>query len=86
MEVTREIVARRLEAYLQHRLTLAELVDWAEGIMMEGEIESGHHAVVRDALARLGLADVRAFGLNWEDCEELLERLGYKARVEVSTT
>ncbi len=38
---------------------------------------------IRDVVARLGLADVRAFGLTWEDCEQFLESLGYSARVEV---
>lgn len=33
----------------------------------------------------VGVADVRAFGLTWEDCEALLGQLGYKARVEIST-
>jgi hypothetical protein len=26
---------------------------------------------------------VRAFGLTWEDCEQLLRQLGYSARVEI---
>jgi hypothetical protein len=34
-------------------------------------------------ISRLGVADVRAFGLAWEDCEDLLKKLGYAARVEV---
>lgn len=34
-------------------------------------------------MARLGLADVRAFGLTWEDCEQVLRELGYGARVEI---
>jgi hypothetical protein len=34
-------------------------------------------------IARLGVADVRAFGLAWEDCEELLRKLGFSTRVEV---
>jgi hypothetical protein len=29
------------------------------------------------------VADVRAFGLTWEDCENHLDRLGYCTRVEV---
>ena len=37
-----------------------------------------------NVVRRLGLADVRAFGLAWDDCEQLLARLGYKAKVEVS--
>ncbi len=40
-------------------------------------------AALRFVVSRLGLADVRAFGLTWDDCEELLERLGYRARVEI---
>jgi hypothetical protein len=27
---------------------------------------------------------VRNFGLTWEDCEQLLKRLGYVARVDIS--
>jgi hypothetical protein len=34
-------------------------------------------------IARLGVADVRAFGLAWDDCEELLHKLGFSPRVEV---
>lgn len=29
------------------------------------------------------VADVRAFGLTWADCEELLGRLGFAARVDI---
>jgi hypothetical protein len=36
-------------------------------------------------VARLGVADVRAFGLTWEDCEELLAQLGFSARIEIIT-
>ena len=36
-----------------------------------------------EVVSRLGVADVRAFGLTWEDCENLLGRLGYRTRVEV---
>ena len=38
---------------------------------------------LRYVISRLGVADVRAFGLTWEDCENLIERLGCRARVEV---
>ncbi len=82
MRVTRQIVADRLAAYLRDQISLGELVDWAEEQVMEGEFES---ATVRDAVARLGLADVRAFGLTWEDCQRLLRDLGFAARVEIGT-
>jgi hypothetical protein len=37
---------------------------------MEGDIQGEDPDVVRDILARLGLADVKAFGLLREDCNE----------------
>lgn len=39
---------------------------------------------LRDIVARIGFADVRAFGLTWEDCETFLNRLGYRAQGHVS--
>jgi hypothetical protein len=39
--------------------------------------------VLSSVIARLGVADVRAFGLAWEDCEALLRELGFSPRVEV---
>jgi len=83
MRITREEVAGKLRDYLQHRISLNELVDWAERAMMEGEFEEEHLEELREIVGRLGLADVRAFGLTWEDCEEFLRRLGYEVRVEV---
>jgi hypothetical protein len=38
---------------------------------------------IRDIASRLGLADVREFGLTWEDCESYLSRLGYQTKVDV---
>jgi hypothetical protein len=38
---------------------------------------------IRDVTARLGLSDVREFGLTWEDCEAYLAGLGYRASVDI---
>ncbi len=81
--VTRETVAEKLAAYLHHDLSLADLVSWAETALMDGEFDPAHFATIRDVVARLGVADVRAFGLAWEDCEQLLARLGYSAQVSI---
>ena len=82
--ITRHNVAVKLTDYLHHRLKLEELVDWAEQTMMDGELDPNHFEALRDIVSRLGLADVREFGLTWEDCEEFLLRLGYQVRIEVS--
>ena len=85
-EITRQMVADKLAAYLRHDLSRGQLVAWAESAMMDGEFEREHFADVRDVVARLGVVDVRAFGLTWEDCEQLLGRLGYTARVNIVAT
>ena len=85
MLITKKIVADKIAAYLHHDITLAQLVDWAERAMMEDEFEENGLPAIRSAISRLGVADVRAFGLTWEDCEELLRQLGFSARVSIVT-
>ena len=81
--ITKQTVADKFAAYLHHEITLAELVDWAELAMMDGELVEQETEKIAKVIARLGLADVRNFGLIWEDCESLLHELGYTPRVEV---
>lgn len=83
MIITKQTAASQIAAYLHHEITQAQLVEWAEQGMMEGEFAEGDMEALRGVISRLGLADVRAFGLTWEDCESLLDQLGYAARVEV---
>jgi hypothetical protein len=64
-------------------MALAELVDWAENVLMEGEFAEDEAATLSAVVARLGVADVRAFGLTWADCEQLLGQLGFSARVDI---
>ena len=86
MTITRKTVADKLAAYLHHRISLPQLVDWAETAVMDGDFGAEHVECIRSVVARLGLADVRAFGLTWEDCEQFLSGLGYSAHVEVVAT
>ena len=84
--ITRQMVAEKLAAYFRHDLSLADLVAWAEAAMMDGEFEPHHLTAIRDVVGRLGVADVRAFGLTWDDCEQLLKQLGYAAHVQIMAT
>jgi hypothetical protein len=81
--ITTETVAGKLTAYPHHELDLAELVDWAEDAMMEGEFEPKRQDAIRDVVSRLGLADVKSFALTWDDCEHFLTQMGYEVRIEV---
>jgi hypothetical protein len=83
MKVTRKTVAEQLIAYLHGSLSQSELVDWAENTLMEANFEERDVDLLADIVGRLGLADVAEFGLRWEDCENFLRKLGYRARVEV---
>ena len=85
MTITKQTVADRIAAYLRHEITQAELVDWAENALMEGEFVEDDAATISAAVARIGVADVRAFGLTWSDCEDLLKQLGFHARIEIVT-
>ena len=83
MVVTKQTVAEQFAAYLQHRIALPQLVDWAENAMMDGEFDDKDTEVISAVVSRIGVADVRAFGLTWSDCEELLGKLGLSARVKI---
>src|SRR5487761_1400602 len=83
MLITKQTVAEKIAAYLHHVITLEQLVDWAENTLLEGEFDERDIEVPRAVVARLGVADVRAFGLTWGDCEQALAQLGYSARVDI---
>ena len=83
MIITKQTVADKIAAYLHHEITLAQLVDWAERAVMDGDLAERDAATLSAVIARLGVSDVRAFGLAWEDCEDLLRQRGGARRVEV---
>lgn len=85
MKITRQVAAEKIADYLHGKVTQAELVDWAERTVMDADFESTDAELLSDIIGRLGLADVAEFGLRWQDSEEFLRRLDYRATVSVST-
>ncbi len=81
MLITEETVRDQLLAYLNGTLPLAQLVHWAEEAARQGEFETQDADVLRDIIAKLSMADMRQFGLHWEDLHAALARLGYEAQV-----
>ena len=84
MKIEGKDVVAKLRDYFDHRVSLPELVDWAEQAMMDADFSGKDWKKVRDIVARIGVADVRAFGLTWEDCEQSLMELGYRTEVQIS--
>jgi hypothetical protein len=83
MKITNKTVAGKIAGYLRHQISLAELVDWAEDAVMDGVFAPSQSGKLAAVVGRLGAADVRAFGLAWEDCEGLLRQLGYTAKIDI---
>jgi hypothetical protein len=84
---TRQTVLEQLNAYLNHRQTLAELVDWAETTLIEPNFPEDEDAdTLMDVLMYLGAADTRGFPLTWDTLSHFVERLGGRihASVEVA--
>ncbi len=79
--ITKKMIAEKLLAYLQHRISLAEVVAWAEKALLDADYSDDSSHTIRNILAQLGTADVKAFGLEWRDCESIMERLGFKLEV-----
>lgn len=84
MKVTRQTTANKIADYLHGKLSQAQLVSWAEDAMMDAEFDPTDAELLSDIVGRVGLADMAEFGLRWQDCEESLRRLGYRATVTVS--
>jgi hypothetical protein len=81
--ITRTIVGEHLQSYLSGTINLDEIVDWAENALADAEFDTQDHDVLRDAVARIGLADVKTFGLTWEEVTKILAQLGYRTRIEL---
>jgi hypothetical protein len=83
MVLTRKALADMLIKYINRKIDLPTLVNWAEDMIKEADFENGSFELIRDILARIGLADVREFGLTWDDCYDYLQKLGYNVKVDL---
>jgi hypothetical protein len=82
MNITRQIVSDRLLAYLNHAITLDELVDWAENTFIDDALTPDADVdLLNDILQCLAAADSAQFPLTWEVCADFMERLGTPVRV-----
>ena len=84
--ITKKIIADKILAYMQHRLSLSQLVSWAEDALANMQYDEENKHTTRNVLAQLGLADVKNFGLDWEQCELLMHNLGYKLQINALET
>jgi hypothetical protein len=78
MTLTREQIALMLVGYIEHKISLSEIVHKSETWIQDAAFESGFEDDIMVVLSQLGLADVKVFGLGIEDLEGMFNTLGYK--------
>lgn len=81
MRVNKKDVADKILAYVNRSISLEQMIDWAENMICEAEYDEKDFELIKDILSHLGLADVKEFGLSWDDCYDYLSRLGYQVKV-----
>lgn len=83
MVITKKILADMIMKYINREIDLTKLISWAEDVIREADFENEKFELIRDIVARIGLSDVREFGLTWDDCYDFLHKLGYDVKVEL---
>ena len=86
MVITKKTVADQILKYVNRKISVDDLVNWAEDAIQDADFDKRGVVLLRDIVGRLGLADVKEFGLTWDDCYEHLRKLGYDISVTVSKT
>jgi hypoxanthine phosphoribosyltransferase len=79
--LTRGAILRELNAYLDGKTTLVQLVAWAQDTLAEGDLSPDDESLLCDLVARAGEPGSDAFGLTLEDCSDLVGRLGHELRI-----
>lgn len=83
--ITRAAVIQKLDNYLNHKITLAQIVDWAENCFIEGGfLPEEDTDMLVDIVMYIAGADTPYFPLTWDTILEFLEQLGARVvNVEV---
>jgi hypothetical protein len=74
-----ELVAQ-ISAYLEGNISLTEMVNWAEEMIIIG-FEA--NPIETEIIYRLGVADAENFELSWEELAHMVNQLGYKVRLQL---
>jgi len=80
----RGAILRHINSYLSRKISLAELVAWAQDALTAGGLSRDDESLLRDLVTRAatrGQPGGEGFGLTIEDWSDLLGRLGRELRV-----
>jgi hypoxanthine phosphoribosyltransferase len=80
----RGAILKQINAYLNQKSTLFQLVAWAQDTLAQGDLSPDDESLLRDLVTRAGDPGSDTFGLTMEEWSELLNRLGQQLRVSTS--
>ena len=85
--ITRQVVSDQLLAYLNGKITLAALVDWAENNLVTGGFGPDEDVDrLMDIVMYLAGADTDYFPLTWEICQDFMRQLRTLVKVVPAPT
>ncbi len=82
--ITQDVVVEKILAHLNHQITEAELIHWAEDAwvnLTESDVNVPNEAAILDVLTYLGAGDTPGFPLSWSVLSNFLEQFGVKVQV-----
>ena len=80
--ITRQIVSEKLLDYLNEKISLADLVDWAENCFITGGFAPDEDLdLLTDILMYIAGADRPYFPLTWETISDFLKQLGDPVKI-----
>ncbi|MDX1957855.1 MAG: hypothetical protein SFU98_04740 [Leptospiraceae bacterium] len=83
MILTKDTVKEKILDYLSLKINLKVLVEWCEEQFLYSELEESDFETLSEILSKIGLADVKNFGIEWHEWNEFLLKLGYKVEIQL---
>ena len=77
MEITKDILANQILKFLNRKLSLEELVNWAENSIIEANYQEIYFEEIADILAKIGVSNVKGFELTTAFYLNTLIKLDY---------
>lgn len=77
MKITKEILASKILEYLNRKITANDLATWAETAMIDSDYQKEYFNEISEALAQIGLINVKSFELPIAFFLNILIKLDY---------
>ncbi len=77
MKIKNRYLANKILDFLNKKIDVDELVNWAENAMIEGDYQDKYFEEISNGLAKIGVINVKGFELSIADYLNILVKLDY---------